>query len=275
MFRRSFIPSSDSLKVSNMGKARCEINWNWRPKKPLDDYDLWYAVSGEGVMKCSGATYPIRRGSCFLFRPGDQPQAEQKVENRLTVIYIHFQVEGTDAIEKHPPERHNIIEDTYRFEPLLEQLLEIGSNEEETPLQDELFDAAMRLIWLQLRRSKCLDHTTNSRHQALITRVKSILREQGGKRIPKEDIAAQVGLSADYLSILFKRYTGTSIKQFTTDVRLERAYHLLMETTMNVSQVAEALGYSNIHLFSKQFKEKYKKPPSQFQWKGTTSRPHK
>jgi YesN/AraC family two-component response regulator len=45
------------------------------------------------------------------------------------------------------------------------------------------------------------------------------------------------------------------MKTFLARARVERACQLLAESTMNVSQIAETMGYSDIYFFSKQFKQ--------------------
>jgi transcriptional regulator GlxA family with amidase domain len=46
-------------------------------------------------------------------------------------------------------------------------------------------------------------------------------------------------------------------------VRLERARTLLEETSMPIGQIAHALGYEEVFLFSRQFKQQYGYSPRQ------------
>jgi AraC-like DNA-binding protein len=261
----------------NTGKARCEPAWHWRPQQPLQDYDLWYAVAGKGTMVINGVSFPIRKGSCFLIRPGDTTEATQDPDDRLTVIFIHFDI--TNSASGRPfdasllPERYTLVSDTLFIEMLLNRLLQIeypgGS------WQDIEYNLMMKQILLQLYRLQQEEHTSSAgKQKQAVARVIGYIREDPGRRMSHREIADHVQLSAEYLGILFKKYTGTSIKQYITDVRLERAMHLLMETPMNVSQVAEALGYANVYLFSKQFKERYGAPPSKYKWNTEPSRAH-
>jgi YesN/AraC family two-component response regulator len=260
------------------GKARCEIGWNWSPAA-LSDYDLWYAVSGKGEMRIADQAYPIRKGTCFLIRPGDRPQAKQLPEDRLTVIYIHFRLidmASNQEFNPHPlPPRYVQITETYEFELLLNKILEVNDRSE--LWKEDEFDCLMKQLFLHMYRiqfKRCDPVFLSQKQSQTITRVTAYIREQGGRRIALEELASLVHLSPAYLSVLFKKFNGTTLKEYMTKVRLERAMYLLKETSMNVSQVSEALGYSNVYLFSKQFKEHYGLPPSRFHFQAVPPKSH-
>jgi AraC-like DNA-binding protein len=264
-------------RSGNAGKARCEPGWHWRPHQPLHDYDLWYAVSGKGTMKINGESFPIRKSSCFLVRPGDIPDAVQDPDDRLTVIFIHFGItqDGSTKLFDSSvlPERHTVVGDALFMEMLLNRMLQISYPD--GLWQGTEYNLLMKQILLHLYRWQHEAKSSSaSKHKQVIARVIGYIREDIGRRMSHQEIADHVQLSAEYLSSLFKKYTGTSIKQYMTAVRLERALHLLMETPMNVSQVAEALGYDNIYFFSKQFKDYYGAPPSHYKWNTEPSRAH-
>lgn len=260
------------------GKARCEAGWNWCPP-PLSDFDLWYALSGRGEMRINEAAYPIQKGSCFLVRPGDRPEAHQHPEDRLRVIFIHFQCiynkKGGSIPPCLIPERFTAVVDTYYFEMMLNRILE--TEEKDPPWKREEFDLIMKQLFIQLYRmqtNKVENESLESKHKQMVFRVVSYIKEAPGKRITQRQLAQKVDLSPEYLSRIFKKQMGTSLKQYMTDVRLERAAHLLQETSMNVSQVAAALGYTNVFLLSKQFKQRHGHPPSYFKYKGVHPQPH-
>jgi AraC-like DNA-binding protein len=260
-----------------MGKARCEPGWNWHPQ-PLPDYDLWYVVSGSGRMRLGEAVYSLGKGTCMLLRPGDRPQAEQDVSDRLTVIFVHFRLNAEQAdkhfAEKRIPPRYSLIEDTHEFEELLNRVLDVSVSKE--MYKDAEFDCLMKLLFLQLyrtRESGAKPSAIPPRQRRAVTRAIGFIRREGNVRIDHEQIAAHVGLSAKYLSALFKKCTGVPLKEYLTQVRLDRGMYLLTETSMNVSQVSEALGYANIFLFSKQFKQRFGQPPSSYLMKSQPPQP--
>ena len=71
---------------------------------------------------------------------------------------------------------------------------------------------------------------------------------------PKE-IANRLGYNLTYLERLFKSQRGESITSFILKTKYNRACHLLLNTTLNVSQIATELGYATpqglIGLFKK------------------------
>ena len=59
----------------------------------------------------------------------------------------------------------------------------------------------------------------------------------------------------DYLSKLFKKNTGSSLMDYVTKVRIERAKELLERTVLTISEIAIETGYSNTAYFTKMFKK--------------------
>ncbi len=261
-----------------LGKARCEPGWNWAPA-PLEDFDLWYAASGTGEMSINGIKYPISKGSCFLIRPGDIPKATQNLDDRLLVIFIHFnRVSICDPQETslcELPPRHTKLSDPFYVESLLNRILEIHELRDEW--RDMECDSLMKQLCIQLLRSQhsgLKEGEISQKQKQLIGRVTGHIRQEVGKRIVHQQLADMVQLSPQYLSKLFKKCVGISIKEYITQERTKRAMYLLSETSMNVSQVAEALGYANVYLFSKQFKQHFGEPPSRFLMKSVASKSH-
>lgn len=62
----------------------------------------------------------------------------------------------------------------------------------------------------------------------------------------------------------FKRETGKTIFQFLNKIRIENSCKLLIETDMNISQIAYESGFTNLPHFNKQFKLLTNKTPSYY-----------
>ncbi|MFC5652610.1 AraC family transcriptional regulator [Paenibacillus solisilvae] len=256
----------------NVGKARCEPGWEWSPNRPLPDYDLWYAMEGKGQMIINGEKFPISKGSCFLVQPGDEVNALQDPDHRLTVIFVHFTVDS--GHEFTPPGRHVQFEDTVMLEICLQRIVDLQLREEDR--QAEEFDLLIKLVMLHMQRQESSreQSSVSNMHKQLIHKVIDELRDHSGKGATVTGLAASLNISPRYLSQLFLKYTGYSLREYMMRIRMERARFLLTETAMNITEVSSALGFTDIYHFSKMFKAHNGVPPSKFRYKGHPAQSH-
>ncbi|PCI06088.1 MAG: AraC family transcriptional regulator [Hyphomicrobiales bacterium] len=81
--------------------------------------------------------------------------------------------------------------------------------------------------------------------------------------LPLVDIAKYVGLSRRQIERLFHQHMGRSPARYYLEIRLDRARHLLIQSTLPVVDVAIACGFISASHFSKCYREMYGKPPLQ------------
>jgi len=79
--------------------------------------------------------------------------------------------------------------------------------------------------------------------------------------LSREEIAARVGLSRRQLERLFRRYLNTSPARYYLRLRLERARLLLTQTTMPVTEIAFACGFTSASHFSKCYRDMFGRTP--------------
>ena len=71
------------------------------------------------------------------------------------------------------------------------------------------------------------------------------------------EICAGLNQPAYTVSRLLKKHTGMSFKQLLQQRKLQQAAYLLVNTTMTVEAIMEAIGYDNSSYFHHRFREKY------------------
>lgn len=86
-----------------------------------------------------------------------------------------------------------------------------------------------------------------------IDRVTELMRAHPDGSLSFEDIRQAAGVGQTVLKQLFRHHTGQGVMAYYQQLRLEEARRLLRTGEMNITQTAEALGYSSIHAFSRQF----------------------
>ena len=79
-----------------------------------------------------------------------------------------------------------------------------------------------------------------------------------------EGLARQVQISVSKLSRGFSMMYGISVHAYVIEQRLERAAGLLLESNMNIGQIAVLVGYTKPSNFSAAFKKKYGVMPKDY-----------
>ena len=112
--------------------------------------------------------------------------------------------------------------------------------------------------WLAARTDGASASANDDRIQAVIEQMYNHL--DGTFTVPK--MAKMTHLSEPHFHRLFAQVTGTSPKKFYNKLRLAWADHLLRAGSMNVTEIALALGFSSPFHFSRTFHAHFGHPPS-------------
>lgn len=76
--------------------------------------------------------------------------------------------------------------------------------------------------------------------------------------------AEKLNVNRSYLSDLFRREMGVTLTDYVTTRRISRAAYLLSTTQSPIKAVAEQTGIGDVHYFSRLFKEKTGRTPSEY-----------
>jgi len=103
----------------------------------------------------------------------------------------------------------------------------------------------------------------------LVSRVRVMVQNQlGDRRLTVRQLAAQTGYTADYLSNLFSIATGEHLSAFINRLRVERAAHLLRESTLAGKEIAWACGFSSPSYFIRAFRAHFGQTPKAWRLAG-------
>lgn len=97
--------------------------------------------------------------------------------------------------------------------------------------------------------------TKNSKNRKLIDEAIKLIQENySDLNISLNSIAEKLYITPNYLSTLFKSEMGVTFSDYLTACRIEKAKELLKDVKVKIYEVAEAVGYTDQHYFSKVFK---------------------
>ena len=91
-----------------------------------------------------------------------------------------------------------------------------------------------------------------------------VARHYGERSLSVQSIAADLSISASYLSKLVKRHLDQSVVDYLVDYRMERAKELLATSDLMMYEIAEATGYPDAQYFSTIFKRQIGLTPTEF-----------
>jgi AraC family transcriptional regulator, arabinose operon regulatory protein len=83
-----------------------------------------------------------------------------------------------------------------------------------------------------------------------------------------EDIARRLAISAEHLGRVVKAATGSTLKAWLIDRRMEQASRLLRSTDLSVAEVGRRVGYPDPFHFSRLFRQRLGETPTRYRRSG-------
>jgi len=222
-------------------------SWHWEAE--LDYYNLWVGLAGEGSLDLNGVPHRVAPGRAFLFAPGTRIKARKIGKETMVNFAAHFTFAKGWCL---PAERVFLGLEVPRDAGLELRLREIAARARWTDvLAGREVQAMVFLVLAQLWR---LHHQRQrpkaARLEALLEAIDAEPRRFG--RV--EQMVTFMNASPAHLRRLFIERVGRSPRDYLVTRRIERAQMLLQTSTLNVAEIADALGYEDAFYFSRQFK---------------------
>ena len=159
---------------------------------------------------------------------------------------------------------------------LIASLLEIGIPriEAEALISEIPVISAEKTASLAKIMTICAEYLTlinalqgNKPSTAELTRL--YVYENFREKISMKDICTALGRTKSAICPVFKEKYGITVMDYMTDLRLEEAKRMLIETDMTVSEISDVVGFSDTSYFSKVFAKKCNLSPTQYRKKAS------
>ncbi|WP_426452622.1 helix-turn-helix domain-containing protein [Paenibacillus sp. S-38] len=109
-----------------------------------------------------------------------------------------------------------------------------------------------------------------TREYQLVQRMQDYMAAHLDRNIGLQDIADSVGMGVSSVSGMFKEETGSTIYDYLTHLRIDKACRLLEETPMKIADIAQRVGYQNENSFIRTFRRVKSITPGRYR-EGTKS----
>ncbi|PTY05368.1 hypothetical protein DB346_02030 [Verrucomicrobia bacterium LW23] len=240
----------------------CEADWRWSPL-PFVDHDVWVVLRGEGALSCHGHDFSLRPGSAFILLPGARVVARHRPDRPLHVFAAHFSCRPGDvpSLPECADGKRGCVHVQLSSLQLVTAVAEACAGQ---AFQAGLasMDQNLSVSYSAVLVQSLVLHILAESHRRIIppgqarveTCVEAVRREPGRRWTPAE-MARMSGFSVPQFNRHFHSATGLSPARFVIMQRVERAAQLLVETDLTIAQIAEALGYSDVYFFYRQFRQ--------------------
>jgi len=84
------------------------------------------------------------------------------------------------------------------------------------------------------------------------------------QKLTRRDLAYKMGFHESYFSTFFKQSMGLSVTDYLAQIRIDEAKKRLLQTDDQIQMIARQVGYTDSLYFSRIFKQKTGRSPSQF-----------
>ncbi|OHD81243.1 MAG: hypothetical protein A3J97_05660 [Spirochaetes bacterium RIFOXYC1_FULL_54_7] len=170
----------------------------------------------------------------------------------LQLLCFNIFFECKKAIQELGAEINDILQDPFSF---FHDIVSLSSGE-------ALFDRLEALLSLILDYH---DTVRLNQYSCDIDKAKKFIKSNyKDVTLCLKSMAEHVNVSACHFSVIFKKKTGVTYIQYLTDIRINRAKELLLNSDMKVYEVAFEVGYENPTYFSTLFKKLTGIPPADY-----------
>lgn len=233
-------------------------------------FELVFIERGVALHSHEGSTQVLTTGDVFVILPGE---AHSYISANNTALYnCLFTAEALKGAEK-------CIEELDGLRFLLRGRTGFVKLHAGLAEMQEIQVTLERLIWERLNKPAGWElklkslftgllvayarlHGTNALAEEgaganfnRIMKAVSFIEDNYTRDVPVEEVSEAAGLSAGYLSRQFKGVLGTSPSEYARNFRMAKAAELLREEGRSVAEVSDAMGFADISLFSRQFRQ--------------------
>lgn len=104
----------------------------------------------------------------------------------------------------------------------------------------------------------------NQNQVKLIKEVAALITEDLSQHYTIKQLSERFGISTTTLKKCFRGVYGTSVYAYLRTYRLQTAQKLLLETSLQITEIAAIIGYENPNKFTAAFHERYGVSPTTF-----------
>jgi AraC-like DNA-binding protein len=242
-----------------------------------DAYEIYYMCSGERYYFIKDRTYRVQPGDLVLIDKHVLHKT-QNITNGHERILLHYRdgfldsLFGGSAWDPRSVFGQPVIRLNIKQQAVVESLLDRLLEESKAQTPESPIYVKITLMELLLFAGRCMRELASVPERAepdnpMFERVASVAAYINGHYA--EDLSLTLlstlfHINPHYLSRIFNKVTGFSFVEYVNLVRLKEAQKLLSAGELNVTEVAESVGFESLTHFGRVFKASTGMSPKQY-----------
>lgn len=238
----------------NCGVEQCAPGQFYGPKR-RDYHFIHFVLKGEGVLEIQGASYPVRRNQLFIVPAGEVSTYRASEGDPWKYCWLGFlgiqSAQFLSTLMQCGPRQFVLdCQDAAFYQARIEAILRIAGRGISTHLRSNgmMYDLIGTLLE-ELGADDPADFGMSIPFQA-----RQYMEFHYHDSLQIADVAAAVGVHANYLSNVFQEQYHMSPKQYLTKLKIKKAQELLIHTNHPIYIVANSVGFTDPLGFSKFFR---------------------
>lgn len=226
--------------------------------------ELTYVDRGQLHCAVDGNGYTLKQGQLMIFAPNQWHMQYTDLNVTARFLTIAFDLETALPLNFAGKVFDLSSDEALLLTKLLKEL-EIADS-----FSDDFIRSNLKMLLLHLlrdsgsRKKRLKTPLALHNENTIVSRTLQYVADHVYDKLSVEIVAKETGVSASHLTALFHRQMDISPGEYIRRVKLEESKALIREGKLNFSQIAATLNYSNIHHFSRQFKDNFGVSPSEY-----------
>lgn len=238
----------------------------WRPRGRLD-FQLLYIASGKAHFHFDGKEQIVTAGHMVLYRPKEPQKYEYYGKDQTEVYWVHFTGGNVTNIlrsygltdDKHVFYCSSGLDYQNLFRTMINELQMCREN------YAEMLEMYLRQIFIMMHRYFLTSLKTSNPHVVEeIDKATLYFNEHYNENISIDEYAQNNHVSVSWFIRNFKQCTGSTPLQYILSKRIYNAEILLQDSSYNLTEISEIIGYDNPLYFSRIFKKVKGISPSEY-----------
>ena len=225
--------------------------------------ELPYVDQGTMHSVTDGQELVLEQGDMVLYGPNQwhMQYADMDVAPRYVTLSFEVQDGNLDALlnRKLRPSQAGVT--------LIQQMIRELDRKDLWSI-DMIAAQLTQLLLLLLRHqepaTKLMASNSLNSENEIICRAQQYISTHIREKLSVPHVARMVDVSPSYMTALFHKNLQISPGEYIRRIKIQESKQMIREGNMNFTEIAEALHYSTVHHFSRQFKDKVGFTPTEY-----------